>query len=154
MPNLTLNQLSCVPTQYNYGSITLNSTLDRMSCIPTQYNYGSITLNSTLDRMSCIPSQCNYGSTTLKKHQWLNCCAANLDLSVLAEETGVVCNEAGLLGTVQEIDKHQELLHCVLGHRIRVTCNDAGTNGRHLFDCCKHPKTAVLASVTECLRAV
>ena len=90
MPNLTLNQLSCVPTQYNYGSITLNSTLNQLSCIPTQYNYGSITLNSTLDRMSCIPSQCNYGSTTLKKHQWLNCCAANLDLSVLAEETGVV----------------------------------------------------------------
>ena len=98
--------------------------------------------------------QCNYGSTTLKKYQWLNCHAANLDLSVLAEETGIVCNEAGLLGAVQKIDQHQELLHRVLGHSIRVTCNDAGTNGRHLFDCCKHPKAAVLASVAECLRAV
>ena len=102
----TLNRLSYVPTQYNYGSITLSSTLNRLSYVPTQYNYGSITLSSTLNRLSCIPTQCDHGSTALKKHQWLNCHAANLDLSVLAEEAGVMCNEAGLLGAVQEKDKH------------------------------------------------
>ena len=43
-----------------------------------------------------------------------------------------MCNEAWLLGTIQEIDQHQELLHCVLGHSICITWKHTDTRWRRI----------------------